>query len=97
MDALRTGAISCSAARLLRITAQAKTTIEVLVANLVCPLIMNKIFFKNYRDLNAENTIKLLYRARILYEAREQVTAILKAVVQIEATMTPKGAVWRIL
>jgi hypothetical protein len=74
-----------------------KTTIEVLVANMVNPGILNKIFFKNYRQVSLENTIKLFYRAKRLYEAREEVSTILKAIVEIDVAIAPSSAVWRIM
>jgi hypothetical protein len=76
---------------------KAKTTIEVLVSNMVNPIVLNKIFFKNYKVTNVENTIKLFYRATILYEAREVVSVILKCIVEIEVAMLESGVMWRIL
>jgi hypothetical protein len=76
---------------------KAKTTIEVLVSNMVNPRVLNKIFFKNYRQVDLENTIKLFYRAKRLYEARDEVSTILKAIVEIEIAMCERGAIWRIL
>ena len=55
------------------ITEKVKTTIEVLGANLVNPLFMQKVFFNNYRVTTLENCVKLLYRARKLYDARDKV------------------------
>ena len=41
---------------------QAKVTIEVLVANMVNPDMMNHIFFQHYKQVNEENVQKLLKR-----------------------------------
>lgn len=68
-----------------------------LVANMICPLIMNKIFFRNYQAITVENTIKLLYRAKKLYEARQRVVNILKKIVEIDLSMEKASPMWRIL
>jgi len=68
-----------------------------LVANMINPIIMNKIFFRNYQDITVENTIKLLYRAKKLYEARQKMTHVLKKIVEIELTIEKASPLWRIL
>lgn len=85
------------AAQLEEVTEVTKTTIEVLGANLVNPLFMQKVFFKNYRETSLENLVKLLYRARKLYDAREKVKTILKAIVEIEIAIQPSSVFWRIM
>jgi hypothetical protein len=64
---------------------------------MVNPIVLNKIFFKNYKVISVESTIKLFYRAMRLYEARDYVSVILKCIVEIEIAMLEKGAIWRIL
>lgn len=76
---------------------KAKTTIEILVANMVNPMIMNQIFFKRYREISGQNNLMLLYRAKKLYEARELVTIVLKSIVEVEVTMNPKCRLWCIM
>jgi len=43
---------------------KAKATIEVLVANMVKPVVENQIFFEKYKELNAENVVSLLIRGK---------------------------------
>lgn len=64
---------------------------------MVNPMIMNQIFFKNYREINAENNLKLLFRAKKLYEARERVCCVLKGIVELEVCMKKKSEMWCIL
>jgi hypothetical protein len=45
----------------------AKVTIEVLVANMVNPEVVNHLFFAYYQAVTQANVIKLLIRARKLY------------------------------
>lgn len=47
--------------------AAAKVTIEVLVANMVNPEVVNFLFFTYYQAVTQANVIKLLIRARKLY------------------------------
>lgn len=67
------------------------------MSNMVSPIVLNKIFFKNYRAINVENTIKLMYRALRLYEAREFVSTILKVIVEVDAAMMESCAIYRIM
>ena len=80
----KTGKDTIDEATLEDITEKAKTTIEVLGANLVNPLFMQKVFYKNYQVTSLENLVKLLYRARKLYDARENVKTILRSILEIE-------------
>lgn len=77
--------------------AKARTTIELLVANMVNPAVVNKIFFQHYQEVNKENTIRLLYRGRRLYDARDRVTKILKALVELNYKMEATGAICRLM
>ena len=67
------------------------------MSNMVSPIVLNKIFFKNYRVVNIVSTIKLFLRTIKLYEAREFASTILKCIVEIDITMKEGGPVWRIL
>jgi len=74
-----------------------KTTIEVLAANMVHQKFIATIFFLNYQQPTRDNIIKLLYRAKILYEARDKATILLKSIVEIDTLIQPKGTIWRML
>ena len=67
-----------------------KTTIEVIAANMVHQKFIATIFFLNYQQPTRENIIKLLYRAKIFYEARDKATILLKSIVEIETLIQPK-------
>lgn len=82
---------------LTSVAEKAKTTIEVLAANMVNLQTINKIFFRNYLGVDLESTIKLLYRGRKLYDARERACTILKSVLEIEVSIQQGGTIWRIL
>ena len=82
---------------LFQIAEKAKASIDMLVQNMIHPIIMNKIFYRNYKEINVENSIKLLYRAKKLYEARLYMINVLKRIVEIEVTMEESGPIWRIL
>ena len=64
---------------------------------MVNPQLLNNIFFKRYLDVTVENTIKLLYRAKKLYDARDRATKILKGLVELNAKFQPKGTFCAIL
>ena len=76
---------------------KAKTTIEVLVANMVRPDVCNHILFAHYQEVNPTNVIKLLMRVKRLYEARHEAVNILKLVMEVEAVITPRSDLWRIM
>jgi hypothetical protein len=73
------------------------TTIEVLVANMVRPDICNAILFAHYQEVTKKNVIKLLLRVKLLYNARNESVLILKKVMEIEALISPKSDLWRIM
>lgn len=76
---------------------KAKTTIEVLVANMVRPDICNHILFNHYQNVTPTNVIKLLMRVKRLYDARNESVNILKNVMEVEAVIKPKSEIWRII
>jgi hypothetical protein len=57
----------------------------------------NYVLFKRYAEANRTNVIKLLLRAKLLFEAQKSVLTIFKHIVELEEIMRPKGALWRIL
>ena len=59
---------------------RSKTTIEVLVANMVRPDICNHILFNHYSDVTKKNVIKLLLRVKRLYDARNESVNILSLI-----------------
>ena len=75
----------------------AKTTIDVLVANMVRPNVHDLIMFKHYKDIDRHQVIKLLIRVKNLYDARAEVVDILKLVTEVEQTLKPGFTLWRIL
>ena len=74
---------------------RAKLSIEVLVENMVPPEILNKVFFQYYREITLKNVIKLLLRAKKLYEARSDVTKIFRLVIEVEQATKPNSLVYR--
>jgi len=66
---------------------RAKSTIEVLEANMVRPDVCSKILFTHYQKVSKKNVIKLLIRVKKLYEARNESINILKKVMEAEAIM----------
>ena len=76
---------------------KAKTTIEVLVDNMVRPDICNHILFAHYQNVTPTNVIKLLMRVKRLYDARNEAVNILKSVMEVEAVIKPKSEIWRII
>lgn len=72
-------------------------TIEVLVANMVSPETVNNTFFTHYRVFSKENLLKLLLRAKQLYETRLEVIKILKLCIEVEQITEPRSMYWRIL
>jgi len=82
---------------LIDLYTRARTTIEVLVANMVRPDIQNSILFAHYQEVTKKNVIKLLIRVKKLYEARNESVNILKLVMEVEAHLQPKSMVWRVL
>jgi hypothetical protein len=42
---------------------RAKITIEVLIKNMIRPIVLNRVLFEQYKELTPENTIRLLFRA----------------------------------
>jgi len=76
---------------------KAKTTIEVLVANMVRPDIANHVLFTHYAEVTPTNVIKLLMRVRRLYDARNEAVNILKLVYEAESILLPKQDLWCII
>lgn len=76
---------------------RAKLSIEVLVENMVPPEILNKVFFQYYREITLKNVIKLLLRGKKLYEARADVTKIIKLHIEVEQATKPNSLVYRLL
>lgn len=75
----------------------ARTTIEVVVANMIIPLVMNKSFYRKHADLTKDNLMKLLFRAQKLYDAKESVFNVLRSIFELESTIRPTSNVWRVL
>jgi len=69
----------------------AKVTIEVLVANMVNPDMMNHIFFQYYKQVTAENVSKLLRRVDQLYFARMYVFELLLKTTELDIYFLPKS------
>ena len=80
-----------------RLYEKAKTTIEVLVANMVRPDICNHVLFNHYQNVTPTNVIKLLMRVKRLYDSRNEAVNILKNVAEVEAVIKPKSEIWRII
>lgn len=70
---------------------QAKVTIEVLVANMVNPDMMNHIFFQHYRQVNEQNVQKLLKRVDQLYCARANAFDLLQRTTELDVYFLPKS------
>lgn len=87
----------CNEEMLQDLYTKAKTTIEVMNQNMVRPDITDRILFSHYTDVTKKNVIKLLIRARLLYEARQEAVNILKLVMEVDALIEPKANLWRIL
>ena len=64
---------------------------------MVNPDVVNNTFFAYYRQFSKPNLMKLLLRAKQLYEARSEATKILKLVTEIEYKTQPKQIISRIL
>ena len=64
---------------------------------MVRPDVSSHILFTHYKEVSKKNVIKLLIRAKKLYEARNESINILKLVMEAEAIMQPKELVWRVL
>ena len=58
---------------------------------------MSRNFFRNHSEPNKDNVLKLLFRARKLYDAKDNVINVLKAVYEIDSAMRPGSNVWRVL
>ena len=87
----------CSPEQLQEFFERAKITIEVLTANMVRPDLCNHILFAHYREVNRKNTIKLLLRCKMLYDARTEVIGILKLIIETEELVKAKSLFWRLL
>ena len=76
---------------------RARATIDCLTANMVKPEVANSMYYEKFREVTTENVLKLLIRAKKLYESRNDATKILKQVIEIDRTMRVGSLVWRIL
>lgn len=63
---------------------KAKTTIEVLTANMITADVSIEKIFEHYSEINRENVIKLLLRCRMLYVARLDIKSILLQIIKKE-------------
>ena len=75
----------------------ARTTTEVISKQLIKIDKANNVLFNKYIEVNRKNVIKLLMRAKFLYDARKEGIIIFKNIVELEEVMMPKSALWRIL
>ena len=75
----------------------AKVTIEVLVANMVNPEVVNYLFFAYYQAITQGSVIKLLIRARKLYQARQIAVSILSFATEIELLLEPRSILYNLL
>jgi hypothetical protein len=80
-----------------QVSARAKSTIECLSKILIKSDLSNYVLFNRYAEANRKNVIKLLLRAKLLYDGTKDVSIIFKHIVELEEIMKPKGALWRIL
>lgn len=64
---------------------------------MVVPFVMSRNFFRNHSEPNKDNVLKLLFRARKLYDAKDNVINVLKAVYEVDSAMRPGSNVWRVL
>jgi hypothetical protein len=58
---------------------------------------VNNTFFSHYREFSKENLVKLLLRARQLYESRMEAIKILKLCLEVEQITEPRSTYWRVL
>jgi len=75
----------------------AKTTYQVLCANMIELDTLHGLLETNYTQVDRKSVIKLLLRNILLYEGRRDVQNIFKHIIELEAIMQPKKAIWRIL
>lgn len=77
--------------------ASALTTCEVLFANLVKSVEIQRIWMSYYRDVSQPTVTKLLMRALQLYQVRHQAHQILKTVCELESLFTGETPLTRML
>jgi hypothetical protein len=82
---------------LIQIVNKAKSTIEVLTANMIRPELLNHVFFEFYKEHTLESAVKLLLRADQLYNARLQASRILRQAIEIEQMIKPASPLWCVL
>jgi hypothetical protein len=58
---------------------------------------VNNTFFSHYREFSKENLVKLLLRAKQLYESRMEAMKILKLCLEVEKITEPRSTYWRVL
>ena len=58
---------------------------------------VNNTFFTHYREFSEENLVKLLIRAKQLYETRMEAMKILKLCLEVEQLTEPRSTYWCVL
>ena len=73
---------------------RAKITCSMLAINMIMPDVTNKIYFDFHEDITVENVLKILIRARKLFDIRTEVTRIFQLLVEIEQVLRPGSLVY---
>ena len=76
---------------------EAKSTFELLCDNMIDPDTASYILEANYTKIDRQTVIKLLLRAKLVYEARNFVSKIFKYIIELEAILRPKSSLWSIM
>jgi hypothetical protein len=64
---------------------------------MVNPEVVNHLFFAYYQAVTQANVIKLLIRARKLYQARQMAISILNFAAEIELLHEPRSILYNLL
>ena len=64
---------------------------------MVRPDITDQILFQHYEQVTKTNVIKLLTRTKQLYDARDESVNILNLAMEVDAVISPKSDLWRIM
>ena len=64
---------------------------------MVNPEVVNYLFFAYYQAVTQANVIKLLIRARKLYQARQIATSVLNYATEIELLLEPRSILYNLL
>jgi hypothetical protein len=64
---------------------------------MVNPEVVNHLFFSHYQVVKQTNVIKLLLRAKHLYQARQQAAQILRFAAEIELLLEPRSILYNLL